>query len=171
MFFQDAAAIFYDIIFHEGAIMVRNRERLINYALILLTVVYVAFVLFYDYQRIKAYIETLEEGGQQAGYSFGAMIIYVLFNICVLGGGSAAIIITLLILTAVLARNNGKSKKGTVITILVFQILGCALTLFGAILAFSMEHSDWVMKVVYTVTTLAYIAATTHTIVYFKKLV
>ena len=58
MFIQDAAAIFYDIIFHEGGIMVRNRERLINYALILLTVVYVAFVLFYDYQRIKAYKET-----------------------------------------------------------------------------------------------------------------
>ncbi|MBQ8428492.1 MAG: hypothetical protein IJX30_00115 [Clostridia bacterium] len=151
--------------------MARSRERFINYGLILLTIAFVAFALLYDYQRINAYGETLEESGQKAGYALGAMLIYIFFNICILGGGSAAIAIALFVSTKILSKPNGKSKKSTVITILVFKIIGCALTVFGVYLAFSLAHADWIMKVVYTLTAAAYLAATAHSIICFKKIV
>ena len=151
--------------------MGRKRERFINYALILLTIAYVLFVTVYDYHRITVYGDALEESGEKVGYALGMTIVFVLFNICILGGASAAVAIALFALTKGLAKNNGKSKKGVAIAILVFKIIGCAVTIFGAVLAFSHDHSDWVMKVFYAFTAAAYLAATAHSIIYFKEIV
>lgn len=67
--------------------MERKRETIINYILILLAVVYVIFVIAYDYYRINVYLDTVERAGDKAGYAVVSMLVYVCYNILILGGG------------------------------------------------------------------------------------
>lgn len=147
----------------------KKRERFINYLLVVFSLAYAVFVAVYDHYRITVYAEMLERSGEKVGYALGMTIIYVLFNLCVLCGVSLALAIALFVLTKVYFNGKTKRKKGVMIAILVCKCVGCALTIFGAVLAFSYEHSDWLMKLVYAVALTAYLIASVHGFVFFKK--
>ena len=149
----------------------RKRETVINYALVLLTIAYVVFVIVYDYHRINAYTDALEQSGEKVGHAIGATLVFVLSNICILGGGSSIVAIALFIFAKSLAKENGKPKKGVLIGALVCKSIGLVLTIYGACMAFSLAYADWLMKVVYTFVPTVYACAILHTAVYFRKIV
>ncbi len=151
--------------------MTRKRECLIRYALIFLALAYVLFVTVYDYSRIVEHSESLKAGDGAVGYALAMMIIFVFFNVCLLGGGSLVLTIVSFFLTRNLSKPSEKSKKGVLIALLVCEIVGLALTVFGAILAFSYDHCDWAMRVVYTLMPTAYLVSVLHGVVFFKKIV
>ena len=151
--------------------MDRKRERIINYLLILLTIAYAVFVIFYDYYRMNAYADALEQNDNEVGYAVASMIVFMCFNILCLGGSSVFLSIILFVFTRRLAKNNGKLKKKILIAILVCKIIALGLTIFGAWMALSCVYVDWVMKLVYVFVPIAYFCAILHSIVFFKKIV
>ena len=150
--------------------MERKRECLINYALILLTIAYILFSTVYEYYHMQEYAEKLQETGEKVGYALGMAIVYIFFNLCVLGGGSLALIIAMLAFNKALSKGKNKGKKTGLIGGLVCKIIGCLLTLFGVYLTFSVDHSNLLMKFTYTFVAMAYLGATAHSIICFKKI-
>ena len=150
--------------------MERKRETIINYILILLAVVYVIFVIAYDYYRINVYLDTVERAGDKAGYAVVSMLVYVCYNILILGGGTSSLAIALLVSTKRLAKNNGKPKKRVLIFTLICKVIACGLMIYGACMVFSLVYADWVMKVVYLFMPMAYFCAIIYSIVFFKKI-
>ena len=153
--------------------MDRKRECIINCLLIFLTIAHIVFVIFYDHYRIKAYVDGLKqtEAGADAPYVVAAMIVFVFFNICILGGGSAILTILLSIFTRRLAKNNGKPKKAALIAVLVCKIIGFALMVLGACIVLALPYADGVIKFVYVFVPITYFCAIMHSAVFFKKII
>ncbi len=150
--------------------MAKKRERILNYILILCTVVYVFFVIFYDHYRIDMHDKALKAAEEGKAYAATMLLVFIIFNILILGVGSAILTILLFVFTNLLF---SKGKKRTIfflVVLFICKILACALTVLGAVLAYSYAHTDWVMKLAYTLMPTLYIASVVHSAVFFKKI-
>ena len=151
--------------------MDRKRERIINYLLIFLTIAYGFFVIFYDHYRINDYMDALEQKEDKAGLAVVSMVVFALFNICILGGNSVFLSILLFVFTRRLVKNNGKPKRSALIAVFVCKIIGLVVTIFGAWMSLSHPYVDWVMRLVYVFVPIAYFCAMMHSVVFFKKII
>ncbi len=147
-----------------------KREKIISYALILLTVVYIVFMTVYDYRNMNAYLETLE-GKERAGSALGFLLMYIFGYIILWSGGLGATAILSLIALRRLSKCKERGRRNFLITLLVCQIVGFVLTAWGTVYFFSSVYSDWLMRLVGAVTALSYLGAILHTAIYFKKIV
>lgn len=151
--------------------MAKKRERIFNYVLILCTVAYIFFVIFYDHYRIDMHDKVLKDAGKEKAYAATMLLVFIILNILILGVGSAILSILLFVFTNLLF---AKGKKRTIVFLVVLcicKILACALTVLGAVLAYSYAHTDWVMKLVYTLMPTLYLASIVHGLVFWKKII
>ncbi len=147
-----------------------KREKIISYALILLTVVYVVFITVYDYRNMNAFLETLD-GEERAGAAIGFLLMYIFGYIMLWSGGLGIASILSLVLLHRLSKCKERGKRNCLITLLVCQIVGFVLTAWGVAYFFSSVYSDWLMRLVGVVTALFYLGAILHTAICFKKIV
>ncbi|MBQ7770679.1 MAG: hypothetical protein IJ373_05780 [Clostridia bacterium] len=149
--------------------MIRKRERLLNYGLVLCTIAYILFIIFYDHYRIKNYDGVVLEDGKEVAYHIVMLVVFIFFNILVLAAGSAILTVILFLLTGALISET-KKKTVVMVVLMICKILSCVLTVAGAYVAYSLAHTDLLMKIVYALMPTLYLASIVHSVVFFKKI-